>query len=248
MIKTQGLSKRFGGLTALDALHLDIPADACWGLFGPNGSGKSTLLHCLSGYLEPDQGEIWIGGQNTRMLAPFALAKLGLIRGFQGTYLVDGLTVLEHVLLGQHQHIPSSFFPKLPFLSSDHPEKKARQKALEWLDFLGIADQANQLVQRLPYGMQRQVELARLLAAEPKFLLLDEPGAGLNAEEREAFFEQITAARKSAGFGLLVIAHHFSLLSQMADHLVMLHQGKIVASGPADSIVQEAVVREHYLL
>ncbi|NJD61705.1 MAG: ABC transporter ATP-binding protein, partial [Deltaproteobacteria bacterium] len=184
LLSVREVSKRFGGLQAIDALSFDVAQGSIKALIGPNGAGKTTLFNLISGALEPDRGEIVFGGEAVHDLSPDRIASLGMVRTFQHIRLFPKMTVLENVMVGRHIHSRGGFLAgmlNLPFTWKE--ERRIRERSLEILDLLGIAEHARTEASSLAYGQQRVVEIGRALACEPKLLLLDEPAAGLNMRE-----------------------------------------------------------------
>jgi ABC-type branched-subunit amino acid transport system ATPase component len=222
-LEARAVTRRFAGLTALDGVSLGVDYGEVLGLIGPNGSGKTTLLNVISGVLQPSEGEVLLGDVRLRGGAPERAARLGVRRTFQNIRLFRDLTVLETV------EVP------LSHVSGDRG--KAAMAVLEELDLAAYADR---LPDTLPYGLQRRVELARAVAGEPRFLLLDEPTAGLTWAES-------LAVRKRYGFGVVIIDHDLRVITAACQRVVVLNEGTLIAEGTPDQVKQDPAVVTAYL-
>jgi branched-chain amino acid transport system ATP-binding protein len=245
VLEVQGVTVRFGGLTALDAVSLTVPPRHVLGVIGPNGAGKTTLLNVLCGFIQPDAGEVLLGGRqhNAR---PHRLARLGVARTLQGVGLYSGLTALENVMVGATCRASAGFWTallSLPRASRD--ERKLREEALQALDRVGAAQVAQARPGELSYGMRKRIALARALAGKPGLILLDEPASGLDESE---LAELGSLIRELATEGsLVVIEHHVDLMMSVCDSIVVLDFGKVIAAGTPRQIQDNPAVTAAYL-
>ncbi len=247
MLKLEGVSKRFGGLPALDQVCFEVPRGQVTALIGPNGAGKSTLINCITGVLQPTSGSIQFTGQELAGQPPHAIARLGIARTFQNLKLFPRLSVLDNVLTGLTVEAGGSLLMamlRLPYLR--HRERQLKLQALEALDRFGLADKANWQAGILAYGDKKRVELARACVAEPQLVLLDEPVAGLNAEETAAVGNQLKRLR-AAGQTLLLVEHDMELVMEIADKIMVLDSGCGIAQGTPDEVRNNPRVLEAYL-
>lgn len=247
VLKVRGLDKYFGGLHAVDDVSFDVPEGSIKALIGPNGAGKTTLFNMIAGTLPPDNGTVDMNGTNLTGLKPHQVAGLGVLRTFQNLKLCGHMSVLDNTLLGRHTAGTAGFFSgMLALKKSRREEQDAREKVLEILEWLNIADIGDQEVGNLSFGKQRSVELARLLAAEPKLLLLDEPAAGLNMHETDDLAERIVKIRDT-GRTVLLVEHDMSLVMDISDEIAVLNFGRKIAEGSPKSIQNNPEVIQIYL-
>jgi ABC-type branched-subunit amino acid transport system ATPase component len=247
MLRLEKLSKNFGGLPALSEVCCQIPRGQLTALIGPNGAGKTTLINCITGVLPVTGGTVQFLEQNITALRTDQIARLGVARTFQNLKLFPRLTVLENVLTGLTCEAGSSMLMamlRLPYLR--HRERQLRLRALEALDRFGLSDKANWPAGVLAYGDKKRVELARATVGKPQLILLDEPVAGLNAEETAAVGEQLRLLRR-AGHSMLLVEHDMALVMEIADQVVVLDSGKCIASGTPDEVRRNPLVLEAYL-
>jgi ABC-type branched-subunit amino acid transport system ATPase component len=247
MLQLERVGKRFGGLPALDQVSFEVPRGQVTALIGPNGAGKSTLINCMTGVLTPTAGSIRFAGQELAGRPAHLIARLGIARTFQNLKLFPRLSVLENVLTGLTCEGGRSLLMamlRLPYLR--HRERQLKLRALETLDRFGLADKAAWPAGVLAYGDKKRVELARACVSEPQLVLLDEPVAGLNAEETAAVAEQLKRLR-AAGQTLLLVEHDMDLVMQIADLVVVLDSGRVIARGTPDEVRSNPLVLEAYL-
>ena len=234
LLRLDGVTQRFGGLVALDAVSLDVAGGGVTAIIGPNGAGKTTLFNAISGFRAPTEGHVIFGGQTITGWSAEAVAALGLVRTFQLVQLFDTLPVLENVKVGRHLHTSGGLFSALMPLRSRAIEREVDAKARALLGQVGLDADANTLASALPYGRKRLLEIARALAAEPKLLLLDEPAAGLNRGETTRLAELIRAIADQ-DVTVLLIEHDMSFVMNVADRVAVLDFGRLIAEGtPAD--------------
>ena len=245
-LELAGVTVRFGGLVALDDVGLTVEAGQVVGVIGPNGAGKTTLFNVLCGFVRPDSGRLVWRGRELRGLQPHQLAGLGIGRTLQGLGLFPQLTMLENVMVGAHRHARAGFASALLALPrSDRDERALRDRALALLDDLGVGEMADRLPASLPYPIHKRVALARALVAEPDLLLLDEPAAGLSAEEMRQLGELIESLR--GRMSVVLVEHHMDLVMSVCDRIAVLDFGRVIATGPPDQVRRNPVVLEAYL-
>ncbi len=247
MLRLENVGKNFGGLPALRDVSFGAPVGRLTALIGPNGAGKSTLINCITGVLAPTSGSILFQSDEIAGLPAHTITRLGIHRTFQNLRLFPRLSVLDNVLTGLTCEGGGSMVMamlRLPYLR--HRERRLRLRALEALDTFGLADKADWPAGVLAYGDKKRVELARAIVGHPKLLLLDEPVAGLNAEETAAVGEQLRNLRR-AGHTILLVEHDMDLVMNIADLLVVLDSGQCIATGTADEIRRNPLVLEAYL-
>jgi branched-chain amino acid transport system ATP-binding protein len=247
LLEVRGLGRRFGGLQAVAELSFTVASGAIKAVIGPNGAGKTTLFNLISGYALPDAGSVRFRGEEVRGLPAHTLAGRGMARTFQQIQLVPGMSVLENVLTGRHRHTRTGFFGGMLRLPGSVRESRAaRERCLEFLDFLALADLAGAEAASLPYGRQRLVELARALACEPALLLLDEPAAGLNMRETEDLAGTIGRIH-ATGLTILLVEHDMGLVMNISHEILVLGAGRRVAEGEPRAIQRNPDVIRIYL-
>ena len=247
ILRLDGITRRFGGLVAVDNVSLDIAEKGITAIIGPNGAGKTTLFNIISGFMTPSAGRVTFAGEDITSMRPDRIAKRGLIRTFQLVQLFESLTVLENVKVGRHLHTRGGLLAAIvPSRSAREEEQAVDDSARALLGRTGLAVQAATMAAVLPYGQKRLLEIARALAAEPKLLLLDEPAAGLNREETTrlaALLRQIAAS----GIAVLLIEHDMSLVMNVADRIAVLDFGRLIAEGAPTDVRADPDVIAAYL-
>ncbi len=248
LVAVEGLTKRFGSLAAVNDVSFSLRPGYVTAMIGPNGAGKSTVINMLSGTLVPTEGTVGIMGRPAVGLRPQHIAALGLSRTFQTPRLFEGMTLLETVMLARDRYGSRSWLWGVAFRSPRalRDERDARDQALAWLAYIGLADDANELASSLTTGKQRLAELARALACEPTVLLLDEPAAGLDGGETRTLAEVIRSLA-DAGIAVLLVEHDMSMVMSIADHVVVLEEGRKIAEGTAAEIASNQSVIDAYL-
>lgn len=240
----ESVSRWFGGLQALKEVDLVIARGEILGLVGPNGSGKTTLVNSITGFYPPQQGRILFEGQEIHRLKPHQIAQRGIARTFQNVALFKGMSVLDNILLGRHNFMRPSVLGSLFYWWwAQKEEVRQRAKVEEIIDLLQLESVRDEMVEYIPLGLQKRVELARALASEPRFLVLDEPMAGMNQEEKEYMVRFILDAHEALGLTILLIEHHMDVVTAICDRLVVLNNGvKIKEGTPHETINDPAVV------
>ena len=247
LLEIRDLSRSFGGLKAVSDVSFTVRAGTIKSVIGPNGAGKTTLFNLISGMLPCDSGTVLQNGREITRLQPHRIAKLGISRTFQTTKLFSRMTVLENVMVGRHARTRAGFFSgvlNLPWTWKE--EREIRERSMELLGVLGMADSAGQIASNLPFGKQRLLEIARALAAEPSLLLLDEPAAGLNIYETRAMADLVLQIR-GWGITVLLVEHDMSLVMDISDEIVVLNYGRKVAEGQPAAIQRDPEVIRIYL-
>ena len=227
MLSVEHVTRRFGGIVAVDDVSLDVNEGEIVGLIGPNGAGKTTMFNLITRLYKPDEGEIAFEGESLLKTPPHGIVKRGIARTFQNVELFSSMTVLEHVLVGRHA--------------------RRGRGARELVEYVGLTGLAHHQAAGLPYGTQKRVELARALASGPRLLLLDEPAGGLNHEEVEELGSLLRGLRDDFELTLLLVEHHMGLVMSIADRVHVLDFGQLIASGTPAEVQGDQAVIEAYL-
>ncbi|HEX8731825.1 MAG TPA: ABC transporter ATP-binding protein [Ktedonobacterales bacterium] len=248
LLDVRGVTVRFGGLVAINALDLAVREGEIFALVGPNGAGKTTLLNCISGFTAPSAGSLTFAGVDLLALGRHRRAALGIARTFQDVQLFASMTVLDNLLTAQHAHLRASFLTSLlPVGPAIAEDRRARAAARDLLERLGIARYADSIAGTLPFGAQKLVGVARALALRPRMVLLDEPAAGMPQAEVAAFAEALRRWRDELGLTFLLIEHNMELVQSVAERVCVLDYGRKLAEGaPAEALADPAVL-EAYL-
>ena len=247
MLTIEGISKSFGGVTALEDVSFRIAGGMITGVIGPNGAGKTTLFNIVTGLYDQDSGTIHLENADISLRPPEKLARLGVVRTFQNVELFGQMTVLENVMVGLHTKSKSGILScafKLP--DQIREEKTIRDRAGRWLEYVGIADQADATAASLPFGKGRLLEIARALALEPRIILMDEPAAGLNSRETMGLADLIKKI-KDSGVTIVLVEHDMELVMDVCDAVVVLNLGRKLAEGTPQEIQENSEVIAAYL-
>ena len=248
VLDVRNLGIDFGGLTAVDEFNMTIGPTEISGLIGPNGAGKTTIFNLLTSVYQPTRGSILVKGIDTKGMDTAKVNRLGVARTFQNIRLFGDMTALDNVKVGMHNEIKCSFLQSILRLPGYFKaEKKANEKAMELLEFMGLADIADQKAGSLPYGVQRRLEIARALASNPAIILLDEPAAGMNPSETTELMHQIRRIRDHFQIAIFLIEHDMSLVMNVCEGIVVVNYGKIIAKGTPEEIKNNPAVIEAYL-
>ena len=248
VLDVRNLGIDFGGLTAVDGFSITIGPTEISGLIGPNGAGKTTIFNLLTSVYQPTRGSILLKGIDTKGMTTSKVNKMGIARTFQNIRLFSEMTALDNVKVGMHNDMKCSFISSLlrlpPYFKA---EKRANEKAMELLDFMGLKDVAHVKAGSLPYGVQRRLEIVRALATNPAILLLDEPAAGMNPSETAELTEQIRRIRDTFGIAIFLIEHDMNLVMNVCEGIAVVNYGKIIAKGTPEQIKNDPAVIEAYL-
>jgi branched-chain amino acid transport system ATP-binding protein len=248
LLSVDGVSVRFGALLALSRVSLDVRRGEILAIIGPNGAGKTTLLNAISGFYHPYEGRILFEGQDRTRLRPYEVAALGIARTFQNVALFRGMSVLDNIMTGRVLKMRGSFLLEgLYWGPARRQELEHRARVERIIDFLEIQAIRKTPAGRLPYGLQKRVELARALAAEPRLLLLDEPMAGMNVEEKEDMCRFILDVNQEFGTTIALIEHDMSVVMDISDRVVVLDYGRKIADGVPAAVRKDEAVIAAYL-
>ncbi len=244
LMEMRGITLRFGGVTAIKDISFDIREGEIRAIIGPNGAGKSSMLNVINGFYHPQDGEIWVRGKKRRALRPHQIAHQGIARTFQNIALFKGMTTLDNIMTGRFTKMRAPWWQQAVWAGPAEREETANREIVERIiDFLEIQPIRKTPVGRLPYGMQKRVELGRALAAEPKLLLLDEPMAGMNVEEKEDMSRFILDVNDEFGTTIALIEHDMGVVMDLSDRVVVLDYGQKIGDGtPADVRNDQAVI------
>ena len=248
LLEVTDLRLSFAGVTALDGIGFTVEEGELFAIIGPNGAGKTSIFNCLNGVYHPQQGSIVLGGVQLIGKRPNRIASLGVARTFQNIELFEHLTVLENIMLGRHIHVRYGPLAAMAwFGKASRHETMHRERAEEIIDFLEIEAYRKSLVAMLPYGVQKRVELGRALAMDPTLLLLDEPAAGMNLEETEDIARFILDIKEELGIAMILVEHDMGLVMDIADRILVLDFGRIIAEGTPFEVQRNPDVISAYL-
>ncbi|KAB3530870.1 ABC transporter ATP-binding protein [Alkaliphilus serpentinus] len=248
LLKTDGITMKFGGLTAVKDLNLEINQGEIVALIGPNGAGKTTAFNMITGVYKPTEGKIHFSKKDITGLKPHLITKHGMARTFQNIRLFKELSVMDNVLIANHLHLKASYLESILHLPRYRQQKNASVKKSEFLlERLGLSQFKDEKASSLPYGLQRRLEIARALATDPKLLLLDEPAAGMNPKETDDLTHFIKEIRDEFQLTILLIEHHMSVVMGISDRIYVLDHGITIAVGNPQSIQNDQKVIEAYL-
>ena len=248
LLEATGVVLHFRGVAALSDVSFRVEPQTIHAIIGPNGAGKTSLLNCVSGVYRPQHGTIHFEGRDVTRLAPSARTALGIARTFQNIALFRGMTVLDNLLIGRHVHQHTGVLAGALYLGPGEREEIAHRELVEdVIDFLEIQHIRKKVVGTLAYGLQKRVELARALSLEPKVLLLDEPMAGMNAEEKEDMARFILEIHEEKGTGIVMIEHDMGVVMDLSHRVTVLNFGEKIAEGSPDQIRRNMAVQDAYL-
>ncbi|ORE95142.1 ABC transporter ATP-binding protein [Aurantimonas sp. 22II-16-19i] len=248
ILEVKNISLRFGGVRAITDTSFNVFRHEIRAIIGPNGAGKSSLLNCINGIYKPQEGTIALNGQVLDKISPNIVARKGLSRTFQNLALFKRMSVLDNILVGRKLHMSANFLEvafRLPKASRE--ERENRAKCEEIVEFLEISHIRDTPVGRLPYGLQKKVELGRALATEADILLLDEPMAGMNVEEKRDMCRFILKVNDAFGTTMVLIEHDMGVVMDISDNVVVLDYGKVIGDGPPDKVRADQAVIDAYL-
>ena len=248
LLDVDGVSVSFGGVKALDGVSFSVNEHEILAIIGPNGAGKSSMLNCINGFYHPSEGTITFKGEPRKQMRPHEAARQGIARTFQNIALFKGMTTLDNIMTGRNLKMKKNFFLQALYIGpARHEEMEHRAAVEEVIDFLEIEAIRKTPVGRLPYGLQKRVELGRALAAEPDLLLLDEPMAGMNLEEKEDMCRFILDVNDEFGTTIVLIEHDMSVVMDISDRVVVLDYGRKIADGSPDAVRADQNVIDAYL-
>ena len=248
VMEMRNISLRFGGVEAIKNISFDIREGEVRAIIGPNGAGKSSMLNVISGFYVPQEGEVWFRGERRAPLKPFEVARQGIARTFQNIALFEGMSVLDNVMTGRLTQMKTGLFSQAIWRgAAEREEVENREICERVIDFLEIQHIRKTPVSRLPYGLKKRVELARALASEPKLLLLDEPMAGMNVEEKEDMSRFILSVNDEFGTTITLIEHDMGVVMDLSDRVVVMDYGKKIGDGTPDEVRNNQDVIDAYL-
>ena len=248
LLEIEGVTLKFGGVTAVNNLSMKVEEGEVFALVGPNGAGKSTVFNLISRFYTPVSGSIKFDGHDLLQMSPHEVPSLGIARTFQNIELFHQATVLHNLLVGRHRHRKAGLVPQLLHLPSVRAEERAHREAVEEvIDFLDLQPYRDKMIAGLPYGVRKVVELGRALASKPRLLLLDEPASGLSVEETQNMRWWIDDIRRQMGITVLMVEHDMGLVGKVSDRVLALADGAKLAEGTPAEVQSHPAVIEAYL-
>ncbi len=248
VLTVKNLRMQFGGLVAVDNVNFSLESGQIAAIIGPNGAGKTTIFNCISGFYKPTAGEIWLGDDEITGLSSHSVAQLGLMRTFQNIRLFKEMTVLENLLVAQHNQLNNRYFAGLLRLPSfKKAEARALEGAVKWLEIFDLRQFANREAGNLSYGQQRRLEIARCMITEPRIIILDEPAAGLNPQETQELIELIRLLRDEHRVSVVLIEHDMNLVMNISENILVVEYGRPIAEGSPEEIRNNPEVIKAYL-
>jgi branched-chain amino acid transport system ATP-binding protein len=248
LMRTEKLTLQFGGLVALADVSVNVGASEILAVIGPNGAGKSCLLNCMNGFYQAQKGEVFFRDRDISTMKPHKIAALGVARTFQGIQLFPGLSVIDNLLTGRHTFLKTNALTDFFYRPWTHRrEMEERRKVEEIIDFLEIKHIRHALVGALSYGLRKRIDLGRALAMEPKMLLMDEPMAGMNLEEKEDMARFVIDIREAMDIPVVIVEHDMQVVMDIADRIYVLNWGNVIAEGSPDEIKRDPEVVQAYL-
>ncbi len=247
-LKVEGLGLSFGGIQALADISFQVKTGQIVSIIGPNGAGKTSTLNCISGFYRPQKGDVYVRDRKITRMPPDRVARLGISRTFQNIQLYAGLSVVDNLMSARHFFMKATWFESGIFYGRAHREEvNHRWKVEEIIDFLDLQKYRKAIVGTLPYGIRKRIDLGRALSQEPRVLLLDEPMAGMNMEEKEDMARFILDVQEEKGITIVLIEHDMGVVMDITDNVVVLDFGRKIAEGPPEAIKKDQVVIKAYL-